>query len=170
MARKAFVVIDIQNGFINKNTQHVPARVRDYLKQHKSEYEVVIATRYINTPNTSCYKIEGWKGCMQGTDEIEIVDELTGLYDYVVDKNRYACTNFEFVKILHDYKIDEIYMCGLNTECCVLSSAFILYDNGFPIYVFDELSGSTSGQAAHEAGLLTFKRCMTKNSVLHAAI
>lgn len=69
------VIIDMQKGFINEHTEHLKTKIKQFIKNNKL-FDYIIATRYINNINTACYKFEGWKGCMEGSGEEELVDEL----------------------------------------------------------------------------------------------
>ena len=70
-----FLIIDMQNGFINQNTQGIDERILDFLEQIKGR-AIVAGTRYVNNENTACYVFEGWKACMEGTEEAEILPTL----------------------------------------------------------------------------------------------
>ena len=100
-----FLIIDMQNGFINQNTQGIDERILDFLEQIKGR-AIVAGTRYVNNENTACYVFEGWKACMEGTEEAEILPTLRGHMERVFDKDKYSCWNDEMKQFIRDNKID----------------------------------------------------------------
>ena len=82
-----FLIIDMQNGFINQNTHGVDERILDFLEQIKGR-AIVAGTRYVNNENTACYVFEGWKDCMAGTKEAEIIPTLVPIMEKVFDKDK----------------------------------------------------------------------------------
>ena len=83
-----------------------------------------------------------------------------GLVEYILDKkvriftkDTYSCykakdkVNGELFKDwLKENKVKEIDICGVETMCCVLASAFDLFDNGYKINVLNELCADMNGK------------------------
>lgn len=162
-----FLIIDMQNGFINQNTQGIDERILDFLEQIKGR-AIVAGTRYVNNENTACYVFEGWKACMEGTEEAEILPTLRGHMERVFDKDKYSCWNDEMKQFIRDNKIDKVYFAGVNTGCCVLHSAFDFYNDLVDCSVIEDLCGSTSGIREHEAALIVLRSCITEERVITA--
>ena len=94
MANILFLIIDMQNGFINKFTEDLVEKIRGF--QTSVAGRVITAgTRYVNHEHTACYVFEGWNSCMAGSEEAEIVPELRGCMERVFDKDKYSCWNKE---------------------------------------------------------------------------
>lgn len=162
-----FLIIDMQNGFSNQNTQGIDERILDFLEQIKGR-AIVAGTRYVNNENTACYVFEGWKACMEGTEEAEILPTLRGHMERVFDKDKYSCWNDEMKQFIRDNKIDKVYFAGVNTGCCVLHSAFDFYNDLVDCSVIEDLCGSTSGIREHEAALIVLRSCITEERVVTA--
>lgn len=162
-----FLIIDMQNGFSNQNTQGIDERILDFLEQIKGR-AIVAGTRYVNNENTACYVFEGWKACMEGTEEAEILPMLRGHIERVFDKDKYSCWNDEMKQFIRDNKIDKVYFAGVNTGCCVLHSAFDFYNDLVDCSVIEDLCGSTSGIREHEAALIVLRSCITEERVVTA--
>lgn len=83
-----------------------------------------------------------------------------GLVEYILDKkvriftkDTYSCyrakdiVNGELFKDwLKENKVKEIDICGVETMCCVLASAFDLFDAGYKINVLNELCADMNGK------------------------
>ena len=162
-----FLIVDMQNGFSNQNTQGIDERILDFLDQIKGR-AIVAGTRYVNNENTACYVFEGWKACMEGTEEAEILPTLRGHMERVLDKDKYSCWNDEMKQFIRDNKIDKVYFAGVNTGCCVLHSAFDFYNDLVDCSVIEDLCGSTSGIREHEAALIVLRSCITEERVVTA--
>ena len=77
MSNILFLIIDMQNGFMNQYTEHLVDKMARF--QSRISGNVITAgTRYVNHEHTACYVFEGWKSCMAGSEEAEIVPELRG--------------------------------------------------------------------------------------------
>ena len=153
-----FLIIDMQNGFSNQNTKGIDERILDFLEQIKGR-AIVAGTRYVNNENTACYVFEGWKACMEGTEEAEILPTLRGHMERVFDKDKYSCWNDEMKQFIRDNKIDKVYFAGVNTGC---------YNDLVDCSVIEDLCGSTSGIREHEAALIVLRSCITEERVITA--
>lgn len=167
MGKCLIAIIDMQIGFENDNTRGIDCNIIDFLREIKDVKNcIVVGTRYINNSETACYKFEGWKACMEGSFESEIMPSLLPYTEHVFDKNKYSCWNDEFKKFVKDNHVDKIYFVGVNTGCCVLHSAFDCYNDVFDCAVIKDLCGSTSGKREHEAALIVLESCITKGRVI----
>lgn len=162
--KTALVIIDMQNGFINKSTEHLVGEMVAFIEKNKGRFDDIVGTRYMNNENTACYRFEGWKECMEGSKEAEMVPELEKYCSRIFDKNQYTCWNKEFQEYAKPF--DKLFFIGVNTGCCVLHSVFDAYNNLQDCAVIKDLCGSTSGRNSHEAALQVLEECITKERVI----
>lgn len=101
-----FLIIDMQNGFINNYTQHLVERIHDF-QADIADHMITAGTRYVNHEQTACYLFEGWKSCMAGSEEAEVVPELRGYMQRVFDKDKYSCWNEEMKAFIRDNTIEK---------------------------------------------------------------
>lgn len=138
--RKLLLVIDVQNGFINEHSKWLPAKLAAYIRA--TVYADVFATAYINDEETPCYKRLGWKGCMT-QDEQDICPELEGLYTKVFTKRTYNAMTMSLFAAIESGNYDEIHIVGISSTCCVLATAYEMFDRGLNIYVIPSLCSIT---------------------------
>lgn len=162
--KKALVVIDVQKGFINKETEMLPNKIVEYTKRNNFDY--ILGTAYINSEETACYKFEGWKSCMEGTEEAELVPEIKEIVQKVFKKGKYSCWNDEFKEFIKSNGIDELYFAGISTACCVLHSVFDAYNDLQSCYVVKDLCGSTRGESTQKAAVQILRECITEQRVI----
>ena len=167
MKKTLFLIIDMQNGFINRNTEGIDNRILKFLDRIRDRV-IVAGTRYVNHEHTACYIFEGWKACMAGTEEAEIIPTLRPFMARVFDKDKYSCWNDEMKEFIRDNEIEKVYFAGVNTGCCVLHSVFDFYNDLVDCSVIEDLCGSTSGVREHEAALIVLRSCITDERVITA--
>ena len=166
--KNCLVLIDLQNGFKNNNTEVIFERIKSFISDNNSIFNHIVATKYINNPQTPCYKFEGWKGCMKGSQEAELVDWLINnkSVEKVFDKSVYSCFNDEFKNNLKDKNIGKVYFVGVNTDCCVLHSVLDCYNDLVDCCIIQDLCGSTSGKKSHDCAIHILENCITKERVI----
>ena len=57
-ADEPLLVVDVQRGFINDYTRHIPARVARLIETH--DYQPVLFTRFINVPDSPYQRLLHW--------------------------------------------------------------------------------------------------------------
>ena len=124
---KYLIVVDMQNDFITGTlgSKLAEAIVPNVVEKVKSFDGKVIFTRdthfadYINTQEGRNLPVEH---CIKDTDGWQICDELKPYVNDVVDKITFG--SVELPELVKD--ADEIELCGLCTDICVISNAMIL--------------------------------------------
>lgn len=167
MGKILFLIVDMQKGFINNFTGNLVEKIGDFQRKVKNRV-ITAGTRYVNHERTACYLFEGWKNCMEGTEEAEIVPELRGSMKRVFDKDKYSCWNEEMQIFVRENNIDKIYFAGVNTGCCVMHSVLDCYNDLVECAVIEDLCGSTSGAEEHENALAVLRSCITPERVISA--
>ena len=125
---KTLIVVDMQNDFItgslgSEDAENIVPLVRAKIERFDGR---VIFTR--DTHGEDYMKTqEGRKlpvpHCIKGTHGWEICDELAPFVKEVIDKETFGSMN---LPELIDGTCDEIELCGLCTDICVISNAMIL--------------------------------------------
>lgn len=158
--KKALIVIDVQKGFINKLTNKIPSKVRNFIQRNKENYDLIIFTKYINHKSSNFVKNLHWQGFMKDK-QTEIADELK---KFVNSKNLYikdtysSFVNNKLLKHLKSKKIKQVELVGIDTENCVLTFARDAFDREFKVAVFKNLSASHSSLKLHKSALEIIKR------------
>ena len=99
--------------------------------------------------------------------EIDFFDGLK--YDYSFTKNVYSCVNKEFLQLLkkvNDGKLPEqLYICGIDTDCCVLSTDISLFENSIKPIVLENFCASNGGVESHKAGIKALSRLIGNDNI-----
>ena len=128
---KYLIVVDMQVDFITGSlgSENAAAIVPNVVKKVKSFDGKIIFTRdthfedYLNTQEGINLPV---KHCIKESDGWQICDELKPYAEIVIDKTTFG--SVELPKLIESFNepIEKIELCGLCTDICVISNAFIL--------------------------------------------
>lgn len=128
---KYLIVVDMQNDFItgslgSKDAEKIVPLVVEKVKDFDGR---VIFTRdchgdnYLSTQEGKRLPVTH---CVKGTYGYQICDELAPYALEVVDKPTFGSLSLPEAIKREKSKVEEIYLCGLCTDICVISNAMIL--------------------------------------------
>lgn len=165
--KKALLIVDVQNDFVSGSLgseyaqEVVVPNVLALAKQFNAED--IYATMdthyesYLSTPEGKKLPVEH---CISGTTGHELVASVNKLIaDYHrIYKLTFGASPIALAYLFKEY--DEIHVCGLCTDICVVSNVLILKAL-FPdknIIVHENACGGTSKEN-HDAAITTMKSC-----------
>ena len=155
------LIIDMQNQFINEHTDFLVNKIQNLIAEGK--FNNIVFTRFINDENNVCYKKLKYTGCIK-EEQRRIVIETEG--SKVIDKRTYSALNEEFIKYLYDNNIEEVYLCGIDTECCVLKTALDMFESGYNVYVLRSYCACTHGVERHNNAIKILERNIGKKFII----
>lgn len=151
--KSLLVIIDLQKQFINQNTEFLLNEINSLIKETK--FNEVVFTRFVNSKDNILFKNLNYKGCI--TEESKKIEIDTENYK-VIDKDIYSILTNEFKEYIISNNISKIYLCGIDTECCVLKSALDLFENGYDVYVLKDYCACTHGLDMHNNAIRIIQR------------
>lgn len=169
--QKILIVVDIQNGFTRYEQTQILAKKIAELTQSKI-FDKVIATRFRNQEGSQYVKFMNWHRLMDSPD----IDLVTGIEaDEVVDKwSLYTCITPVFMRLLKKLNNGEtpthVFICGADTDCCVLKTATDLFENKIMPLVLTDYCDSNGGPDSHQAGLRVMARLCGKKSIVEGKV
>lgn len=87
--------------------------------------------------------------------------------DYkIFDKKIYSALNDELIEYIEQNSIDEIYICGFDTDACVQKTAIDLFENGYEAYVLKDYCMCSSGVELHNVIINNLKRLIGKDKII----
>lgn len=155
------LVIDFQNEFINKNTDKSVIDINNLVKSNK--YDNVLFTKFINDKNNPTYKKLDWNGCISEDSQSICMD--TNNYK-VIEKSTYTAYNDKLKKYININNIENIYLCGIDIECCVLVTALNLFENGYNVFILKDYVYCTHGEERKNNAIEILKRNIGEKNVL----
>lgn len=156
---KALIVIDVQKFFLNKETKPVVKTIQEYLKNNSNQYSAIYFTIFKNDQNSSLWQISEWQGCT-GLPDTDICDELQEFVSGNLFYKNFLSANKvpEIKQGIKEKNIDQVDLCGFDTDCCVLATAYDLFDSGIKPVILEKLTWSTSEEKLHQSALQMIKR------------
>jgi nicotinamidase-related amidase len=149
----ALLVIDVQRGYINDATRHLPERLNAFLDDHLGEFDRVVAARFENTESCSHRRLRGYDA-MAGPPDTDLCPGIERPGVEVITKSTYSVFREPAADVLlAPGRIRTLYITGLNTGNCVVANAFDAFDRGLDPVVLADLCGSFHGRDAHERAL-----------------
>ena len=151
------LVVDVQHGFLNEFTRHLPARIARLID--RGRYEPLLFTRFVNTPDSAYRRLLDWHA-FQGPPDTRLAPELAGYSERgrVFDKQGLAGLPHELRSHVRQLGAARIHVVGIDTDMCVLKCAMDLFDLGVEPIVWIDCCASTAGLQAHLAGLAILGR------------
>ena len=151
------LVVDVQRGFINEYTSHIPRRIARLIE--RQEFSRVAFTRFVNTEDGPYPRFVGWRGCMVDS-ETEIMPELApyATPNLTFTKPGYAGISEALATYLQEHNIQSVAIAGIDTDMCVLKVALDVFDLNIEPIILVDCCASTAGLQSHLAGLAVLAR------------
>ena len=147
------LIIDVQHGFITAASRAIPARVAAL----QDEYDQVFVTRFINPAGSPYRRFMGWERFAPGSADTGLA--FTPRDDAaIIEKPVYSCVTPGFLEILRAAGIDDLHLCGIATDNCVLKCAVDLFEAGLRPVVLADYCASHGGAEFHAWGLAIIER------------
>ena len=170
---KALIVVDMQNDFVtgslgSEQAEAIVPAVKQKVTEFEERDDVVVFTRdthdanYLDTFEGKNLPVEH---CIKGTEGWEIIDDLQPLVsdaNAIIDKPTFG--SFELLNFLEPFiesgEVQEIELCGLCTDICVVSNALLLRArfHETPITVDPSCCAGVTAES-HKSALQTMKSC-----------
>ena len=132
---KKLLIVDLQKGFLNENCNFVVKKIENLVRG--GNFDQIIATKFVNKEESQYVHFLGYRRFLT-EDETKIALNLPKNAQ-IVEKTSYALPEKVFKKLFK--KEDEVFVCGLDYDACVLAICFQLFDHGIlPQIVLDAVA------------------------------
>ncbi len=152
VAKKALVIVDMQNDFCRKegalfvpNNPKIIPRIEELVGKCRRKGWKIVYTQDWHRKDDPEFKL--WpRHCVAGTWGAEIVEELKPERgDIVVKKTSYSAfdgTNLD--RKLKKLGVDTLMLCGCVTNFCVLFTAYDAFRKGYRVWLKEDCLGYVS--------------------------
>ncbi len=161
--KSCLLVVDVQNGFITKDTEHVLPKLLDLCSL--DFFDHLAFSKFKNIAGGPYQSILKWHK-LTTSEETEIHSSLKPYAALVFEKNIYTCVSDSFIDYLRINRIDTVFIAGIDTDCCVLTTSVDLFQNNFIPYVLADYCASTGGKISHNSAITVLKRLIGENQVI----
>ena len=157
---KCLLIVDVQEGFINEFTRHIPARV----ERLQEQYEYVFATRFFNDDPSMYRSVMNWERFGRDSSDFPLAFKPKA-GTRIIDKPVYTCVSEDFLGTLRKLNVETVDVCGIDTDVCVAKCAADLFENGIRPIVLKDYCASHAGPQIHQMGLAILKRYIGEDQI-----
>jgi nicotinamidase-related amidase len=116
------VIVDVQAAFM------IPPKTLAAIERYSRQFERRIFTRFVVQPDSVFRQVLGNDCCAPGSPDLRLLIEPSKK-DIVFDKQGYGLSAKQ-IQRLRQLRIQEVMVCGMDTDACVLATMFTLIDGG----------------------------------------
>ena len=154
------LVIDVQNDFVDSNNIDILEKINKLIDSNK--YNEVAFTRFINDEDSIWYKKLNYKGCITENGRKIVIDTKNCK---IFDKRIYSAVNNELEEYIKINNIEEIYLCGFDTDACVQKTAIDLFEKNYNVFVLKDYCMSYDIKL-HNTIINNLKRLIGENKII----
>lgn len=159
--KKMLLIIDVQKGFINEKTKHIPSLV----EQLQYEYEYVYVTKFLNSEHSLYRELIHWNRFSPESEETQLAFSVKN-NAIIKDKYIYTCVDDDFLEFIKNNGIDQVDICGIDTDICVTKCAVDLFEKGIKPCVLSSYCATHAAADVQEASLIILKRFIGRDQVI----
>ncbi len=160
---RLLAIIDVQTGFINEWTRHIP----DTVERLQNPFDRVFVTRFENPQGSPFRELKGLARFSPGAPDTKLA--FVPRPDAVkIVKNTYSAYLPELREAARDAG-GAIHLCGIATDNCVLATAIDFFEAGLRPIVISDACASHAGRQYHEAGLMILNRLIGGDQIVTRA-
>jgi len=148
MTKTALLVVDVQKGFINEHTAHIPALIQELIPS----YQTIFATRFYNPEGSNYRRLLKWHRFSRESQDTELAFTPNENV-MIIDKPIYTCVTDTFLAMLDELAITEIHIVGIETDICVSKCAVDLFERKRTPFVLANYCASYTGPDLHKSAL-----------------
>lgn len=155
------LIVDVQKAFIHEQTIEVLPVIQELMRH----YAHIAASRFHNVPHSNYVRLLDWQECFKNDVGYPFAIRLPENI-LVVEKSTYN----GFTPALQDHlsrlHIQEVHLCGVDTDACILATAMAIFDAGLRPVVMARACASSGGRDLHEAALAVLRRNIGEKQVV----
>ena len=159
--KKLLLVIDCQKAFINSYTEKYIKKINDLIEN--SVYDDIIFSKFKNNEKSPFYNLLKYDKCLND-DDCEIMINYNNAK--IIEKETYSAVNKELLDYIFKNNIEEIYLCGFDTDGCVLKTAFDLFENNKKTFILQDYCMSSVGEKYHSEAIDILKRSIGEKHII----
>jgi nicotinamidase-related amidase len=155
---------------VTYKSNEVVANCRRLALNENRFFDLVVDSKlWLNDPEESSlswvFPETGRTMFVADSEGASLVPELRSIPGVVfVSKNNYSCfAKSDLLRVLRRAAIEEVYVCGINTDYCVFATTMASFENQFRTFVVSDAVTTVRGKSAHEEGLRNLERHFSSN-------
>ena len=165
--KSLLLIIDPLNKFKNEHTKNVLKKIEEEIIP---EFDDIWVAKFFNKKNSLFKTIRHWDRCDKNSSEdrklaIKIPKGKQVVF-YETDKYNKLTPK---LKRYISKKSVKVYICGVDTDMCVSSTAFAMWDSKIAPFIIEDACASHGGDNLHSQGIKTMIRAFGKNQIVKSS-
>lgn len=149
--QKALIIVDVQEGFLTERNRWIIPNIQKAIRE--DDYDLYIEAVFHADPGSLWDKQTGWTFPLSPTVP-EVKELLPSETIRVVKTTKSAFGGDKDISaILKEKSVDEVRIIGLDTNDCVMATAFNSFDAGFETYVLEDCTESSDDGSLRAAAI-----------------
>ncbi len=136
---RVFAVVDIQNVFLNDENKFIVSALEHFLSKNKARFDQVVFFKFVNTSSSNFVKKLGYNKAMDKKETV-IPSNLKRYADRIIERTSFSVFVPKFTNLLS--RDARVFLAGLDSDACIMASAYHGFDLGYDIRVVKDLSFS----------------------------
>lgn len=163
---EALIVVDVQEGFLNERNRWIIPNIQKVIRE--GGYSFFVEATFHAEPGSLWDRQTGWTFPLSPT--IPEIRELLPANTVLVTKTTKSVFGGDknIPALLKEKGIEAVHVVGLDTNDCVMATAFDSFDAGFMTYVLEECTETSGDVSLREAALKILRNVNMTNKSQHA--
>ncbi len=141
------LIIDVQKGFINEHTEHLPNKIENLQEQ----YENIYVVQFVNLSNSLFRSQLHWDNFNLNSEETKSAFQLKP-HVKTYQKYSYGIPHC-VLDDMHNDDVSSVDVCGISTDACILKAAMDLFDEKIVPRILTEYCACYHGKEKHRQAL-----------------
>lgn len=169
----ALVIVDVQNGFMNENTDYIPGAINDFIHDNKEWFSEIIRMKLtggdINVyPNDRSGKA-GPARTLRNSFQSRFTSPINKLHGEII-KHKNSTDVSELIDYINSHNIQHVYICGLETDVILYPMISCLRNANIDVSVIYDLTATAIGAYIQLALKPALEHLLGKEHVIEASI
>lgn len=167
--KKALIIVDVQPGFLNTRSRYIIQNIKSLIE--KVPYDFYVESLFYAEQGSLWDRQTKWtlpkdENFITVKGIVEILKPKGCLHLEKSSKSAFK-GNVDLHRELKKRNIKEVHIVGLDSNDCVLATAYEAFDLAYFTYVIEECTESSSGDELKKAGFKVLRHVnLTNNSCL----
>ena len=142
---RIFAIIDVQNVFLNNENEFLVERIRKFIEEKRDFFHSIVLFKFVNFPGSIFVNNLNYSKAML-PQETEVAEPLKNFSSNIFRRTTFSIFTPEFVEYLKNLKDPEVFLSGLDSDACVMASAYHGFDLGYKIKIIGDLIYSKNSE------------------------
>lgn len=168
MHNTLLLIVDVQYQFLPEG--RIGKEFCTAIEELQKKYHYIAASQFVNTPDSFWVKYLEWDKMMAGDSGAELAftpSEGTFIYK----NHKFTSYTSELQDYINKNHISEVHVCGVDTDACIIATAYNLWDEKIHFKVLIDHCISSAGENTHAVAHkimnknFSFKIVVTEESI-----